>query len=108
MAGKAWPISMNVQCIFCCTGPAVLLQFEVFIREASYFKAICQAFGALMFLLAPKGGDEGRGIVYFYVCYLPLLHLRLSDSTMSEDAGIEPGTVAALVLTARRSNYSVR
>ncbi len=33
---------------------------------------------------------------------------RLSDSTLSEDSGIEPRTVATLVLTARRSNYSPR
>jgi hypothetical protein len=33
---------------------------------------------------------------------------RPSDSTVSEDAGIEPGTVATLVLTARRSNHSAR
>jgi hypothetical protein len=33
---------------------------------------------------------------------------RPSDSTVSEDAGIEPRTVATLALTVRRSNYSAR
>jgi hypothetical protein len=33
---------------------------------------------------------------------------RPSDSTVSEDVGIEPRTVATLVLTARRSNHSAR
>jgi hypothetical protein len=33
---------------------------------------------------------------------------RPSDSTVSEDAGIEPRTVATLALTARRSNHLAR
>ncbi len=33
---------------------------------------------------------------------------RPSDSTLSEDAGIEPGTVATTALTVRRSDHSVR
>jgi hypothetical protein len=33
---------------------------------------------------------------------------RLSDSTVSEEAGIDPTTVANMALTARRSNHSVR
>jgi hypothetical protein len=33
---------------------------------------------------------------------------RPSDSTVSEDAGIEPRTTATLALTVRRSNYSAR
>ncbi len=33
---------------------------------------------------------------------------RLSDSTVSEDAEIEPRTVAIFALTARRSNLSAR
>jgi hypothetical protein len=40
---------------------------------------------------------------HFYVPYSTLLHLPPSDSTVSEDAGIEPRTVATLALTARRS-----
>ncbi len=36
----------------------------------------------------------------FYVSY--------SDSTVSEEAGIELRTASSLVLTARRSNHSVR
>jgi hypothetical protein len=33
---------------------------------------------------------------------------RPSDSTVSEDPGIEPRTTATLALTVRRSNYSAR
>jgi hypothetical protein len=33
---------------------------------------------------------------------------RPSDSTVSEDAGIEPGTVATTALAVRRSNHSAR
>jgi hypothetical protein len=33
---------------------------------------------------------------------------RTSDSTVSEDAGMEPRTAATLALTARRSNHSAR
>jgi hypothetical protein len=33
---------------------------------------------------------------------------RPSDSTVSEDAGIEPRAVATFALTARRSNHSAR
>ncbi len=40
---------------------------------------------------------------YFYVRYSTLLHLyRPSDSTVSEDAGIEPRAVATLAWTAIR------
>jgi hypothetical protein len=37
-------------------------------------------------------------IQYCFIC-------RPSDSTVSEDAGIEPMSVATLALTARRSNH---
>ncbi len=40
-------------------------------------------------------------IQHYFIC-------RPSGSTVSEDAGIEPRTVATLALTARRSNHSVR
>jgi hypothetical protein len=40
-------------------------------------------------------------IQYCFIC-------RPSDYTVSEDAGIEPRTVATLALTARRSNYLAR
>jgi hypothetical protein len=47
-------------------------------------------------------------IFLFYVKYSTLLHLPPSDSTESEDAGIEPGTVATAALAVRRSNHSAR
>jgi hypothetical protein len=40
-------------------------------------------------------------IQHFFIC-------RPSNSTVSEDAWIEPRTVATLALTARRSNHSAR
>jgi hypothetical protein len=40
-------------------------------------------------------------IQHCYIC-------RPSDFTVSEDAGIEPGTIATSALTARRSNHSAR
>ncbi len=45
---------------------------------------------------------------FFCVRHSTLLHLPPSDSAVSEDAGIEPRTVATLALTARRSLRSAR
>jgi hypothetical protein len=45
----------------------------------------------------------------FYVQYSTLLHLLPQDFTVSEDAGIEPRTVATTELAVvRRSNHSAR
>ncbi len=53
--------------------------------------------------------DKGiLGFFVFYAHYSTLLICRPSDSTVSEDAGIEPRTVATSALTARRSNHSAR
>jgi hypothetical protein len=52
-----------------------------------------------------------RGIFGFFLFMNIILHClfgRLSDFTVSEDAGIEPRTVATLALTARRSNHLAR
>jgi hypothetical protein len=46
------------------------------------------------------------GFFCLYVRYL--FNTATSDSTVSEDAGIEPRTVATTALTVRRSNYSAR
>jgi hypothetical protein len=54
-----------------------------------------------------KTENSFQGFFFKYViqhCFI----CRPSDSTVSEDAGIEPRTVATLVLTARRSNHSAR
>ncbi len=50
--------------------------------------------------------DCGRWSFLYFIkhCFI----CRLSDSTVSEDAGIEPRTVATLVLAVRRSNHSAR
>ncbi len=47
-------------------------------------------------------------IFLFYVRFSTLLHLPPPDSTVSEDAGIEPKTVATMALAVRRSNHSAR
>ncbi len=45
--------------------------------------------------------------LYFFIRYSTLLHLPpIADSTGSEDAGIEPWTVATLALKASFSNHS--
>ncbi len=49
-----------------------------------------------------------RGIFWIFHIIQNCFICRLSDSTPSEDSGIEPRTVATLVLTPRRSNYSPR
>ncbi len=41
-----------------------------------------------------------------YVLYSTLLHMPLSDSTVSENAGIEPRKVATKALAVRRSCHS--
>jgi hypothetical protein len=46
-------------------------------------------------------GDFFGFLLFMYV----IQHCFISDSTVSEDAGIEPRTVATLALTARRSNH---
>jgi hypothetical protein len=44
----------------------------------------------------------------FNMLYSTLLHLSPSDSNVSEDAEIEPRTVATVALTVRRSNHSAK
>ncbi len=45
---------------------------------------------------------------FIYLHYSTLLHLPPLDSTVSEDAGIEPRTIATLALTVRHSKPSDR
>jgi hypothetical protein len=55
-------------------------------------------------------GIKGDLFLVFLLMYV-IQHCficRPSDSTVSEDAGIEPRTVATLALTARRSNHLAR
>ncbi len=52
-----------------------------------------------------------RGIFldfFFVYCIQHCFICRPSDSTVSEDAGIEPRTVATTALTVRRSNHSAK
>ncbi len=53
-----------------------------------------------------------EGVIFrFFLLMYVIQHCftcRPSDSTVSEDAGIEPRTVATLALTARRSNHLAR
>ncbi len=50
----------------------------------------------------------GGFFIFYLVLYSTLLHWPAPDSTVSEDAEIEPRTGATLVLTVRRSNHSAR
>jgi hypothetical protein len=68
-------------------------------------------------LLSPPPGNTKhsilfkRGIFLYFLCtlfYCTLLHLLPLGFHCSEDAGIEPTTVATLALTARRSNPLAR
>jgi hypothetical protein len=47
--------------------------------------------------------EETKKIGFVLVFYSPL-----SDSIMSENTGIEPGTVALFALAFRRSSHSIR
>ncbi len=51
-------------------------------------------------------GDYKRGIFFSVYCIQHCFFCRPSDSTVSEDAGIEPRTVATSALAERRSNHS--
>jgi hypothetical protein len=50
-------------------------------------------------------GNRGEIFGFVYALYSTVLHLLPSDSTGSEDAGIEPRTVATSALAVRRSNH---
>jgi hypothetical protein len=58
---KAFPSSMNVQCLFCCTA-AALLKFEAF-----QFLRHLTGFVTIKYLLEPKGGGGGRRLGSFTV-----------------------------------------
>jgi hypothetical protein len=47
-------------------------------------------------------------LLYFFFFMYAIQHCRASDSTVSEDAGIESRTVATLAFSARSSNHSAR
>jgi hypothetical protein len=47
-----------------------------------------------------------RGDFFMYVLYQQCFIYRPSDSMVSEDAGIEPRTVATSALAVRRSSHS--
>ncbi len=54
---------------------------------------------------------KGWIFLYFYIFMYVIQHCficRPLDSTVSEDAGIDPRTVATLALTARRSYHLAR
>ena len=63
----------------------------------------------------PEGAEMLRSVslnllhwIYFMSNIQHCFICRPSDSTVSEDAGIEPGTVANKALAVRRSNHSAR
>ncbi len=50
-----------------------------------------------------------QGDFWIFLCFIQHCFIcRPSDSTVSEDAGIEPWTVATSALAVRRSNHSAR
>jgi hypothetical protein len=52
---------------------------------------------------------QNRGIFSFFMYFIQHCFIgRSSESTLSDDAGIEPRTVATLALSMRRSNHSAR
>jgi hypothetical protein len=60
-----------------------------------------QEVGAVIFYFPNQIVFYMYDIQHCFIC-------RPSDSTVSEDAGIEPRTVASTALTVRRSNHSAR
>jgi len=52
--------------------------------------------------------QQGDFLDFFMYFIQPCFNCRPSDSTVSEDAGIEPRTVATSALPFRRSNHSAR
>jgi hypothetical protein len=61
--------------------------------------------GIFLRVLFSKGGFF---VLFFYVLYSTLFNSGPSDSTVSEDAGIEAKTVATTAMNVRRSNHSAR
>jgi hypothetical protein len=58
----AWSTYMNAQYICCLYHTmAALHKFEAFISESFSFY-LQLAFGAIMYLLEPKGGESGRSV----------------------------------------------
>jgi hypothetical protein len=67
---------------------------------------ISLAFGLIFCKYTVKGGFFG---FFLFMCDIQHCFIcRLSDSTVSKDAGIEPRTVATTALAVRRSNHSAR
>ncbi len=60
---KTWPSYMNLKCR-CCTVPyrLIFLNFKLSSAKLSRFSDIWQAFGAIMYLLVPKGGWRSLGL----------------------------------------------
>jgi hypothetical protein len=70
-------------------------------------KVGCAGFTSKFFLLSNKMKRYYHGdLKKNFICtYSKLLHLMPSDSSVSEDAGIEPTTVKTLALAIKRSNH---
>ncbi len=87
-------------------------------RNSEEYLGLGKRFWGAFFLLIwfagpvqPKPENSKREIYFYFLFMCVIQHCficRPSDSTVSEDAGIEPRTVATLALTARRSNQSAR
>ncbi len=89
--------------LFCCAFVTVISGLTVLLAFNAVYSITCSVAAVSLKL---KGG-----IFCFFLlmyCIQHRLICRPPDSTVSEDAGIEPRTVATLTLTARRSIYLAR
>jgi hypothetical protein len=80
------------------------VQFCINLHTISVFRNL--QFAYLFAVPQALMGDFFDFFLFMYIILIQQFFIcRPSDSTVSEDAGIEPRTVATLALTARRSNH---
>jgi hypothetical protein len=106
-----------------CTGAIQALTFSLYILKAGPYSTTSFNSFSLLSLVLPLFGADSSGplgagklqrggfFIYFFISIYVIQHCficRPSDSTASEDAGIEPRTVATLALIARRFNQLAR
>ncbi len=102
-AGHQHCTIFNLFCKFTCSTVKNRRIFWIFYKDVLYSTLRCRFLrvfaGALIYQCRPC--ECSRGHESPYIC-------RRSDSTVSEDAGIEPMTVVTSALAVRRSNRSAR
>ncbi len=97
----------QVQCIIAGNFYDKRASLYVILLELSliHFSASIKAISECMFF---SKIEQIQGIFHIRYFIQHCFICRPSDSTASEEAGIEPRTVATLALAARRSNHSAR